>query len=46
MVMPGRIGEVRCMSTDAPVLTAELVVDGALPEQPAVSPDRIVTLVR
>ncbi|HTS96914.1 MAG TPA: S9 family peptidase, partial [Streptosporangiaceae bacterium] len=27
------------MSTDTPLLTAELVVDGAAPQQPAVSPD-------
>jgi dipeptidyl aminopeptidase/acylaminoacyl peptidase len=27
------------MSTDTPLLTAELVVDGAVPEEPAISPD-------
>jgi dipeptidyl aminopeptidase/acylaminoacyl peptidase len=32
-------GKARCMSEDAPELTAELVVDGAVPSQPAVSPD-------
>src|SRR5258708_10076206 len=32
-------GKARCMSEDAPELTAELVVDGAVPSQPVVSPD-------
>ena len=32
-------GKARCMSEDAPELTAELVVDGVVPSQPAVSPD-------
>src|ERR1700733_7441046 len=32
-------GEAHCMSTDTPLLTAELVVDGAVPRQPAMSPD-------
>lgn len=32
-------GKARCMSEDAPELTAELVVEGAGPSQPAVSPD-------
>src|SRR6202034_418547 len=32
-------GKARCMGEDAPELTAELVVDGAVPSQPAVSPD-------
>jgi dipeptidyl aminopeptidase/acylaminoacyl peptidase len=32
-------GKARCMSEDAPELTAEMVVDGAVPSQPAVSPD-------
>src|SRR5258708_34060667 len=32
-------GKARCMSEDAPELAAELVVDGAVPSQPAVSPD-------
>src|SRR3984885_6254985 len=32
-------GKARCMSEDAPELTAELVVDGAMPSQPVVSPD-------
>ena len=27
------------MSVDTPKLTAELVVDGAVPEQPEISPD-------
>src|ERR1700683_2542399 len=31
--------ERRCMSVDTPVLTAELVVDGAVPKQPEISPD-------
>ena len=29
----------RCMSEDAPELTAELVVDGVVPSQPVISPD-------
>src|SRR5260370_18832970 len=32
-------GKARCMSEDAPKLTAELVVDGAVPSQPVISPD-------
>src|SRR6202167_6470529 len=32
-------GKARCMSEDAPELTAELVVDGAVPSQPVISPD-------
>src|SRR3984957_10344533 len=32
-------GKARCMGEDAPELTAELVVDGAVPSQPVVSPD-------
>jgi hypothetical protein len=32
-------GKARCMSEDAPELTAELVVDGAVPSQPVVSLD-------
>jgi dipeptidyl aminopeptidase/acylaminoacyl peptidase len=32
-------GKARCMSEDAPELTAELVVDGDVPSQPAISPD-------
>ena len=32
-------GKARCMSEDAPELAAELVVDGAVPSQPVVSPD-------
>jgi len=32
-------GKARCMIEDAPELAAELVVDGAVPSQPAVSPD-------
>src|ERR1700728_177370 len=31
--------ERRCMSVDTPVLTAELIVDGAVPKQPEISPD-------
>src|SRR6202050_3052153 len=31
--------ERRCMSVDTRVLTAELVVDGAVPKQPEISPD-------
>src|ERR1700689_4241361 len=31
--------ERRCMSVDTRVLTAELVVDGAVPKQPEMSPD-------
>jgi dipeptidyl aminopeptidase/acylaminoacyl peptidase len=32
-------GKARCMSEHAPELTAELVVDGAVPAQPVISPD-------
>jgi dipeptidyl aminopeptidase/acylaminoacyl peptidase len=32
-------GKARCMSEDAPELTAGLVVDGAVPSQPVISPD-------
>jgi dipeptidyl aminopeptidase/acylaminoacyl peptidase len=32
-------GEARCVSEVAPELTAELVVDGAAPSQPVISPD-------
>ena len=32
-------GKARWMSEDAPELTAELVVDGAVPSQPVISPD-------
>src|SRR6202451_2318391 len=32
-------GKARCMSEDAPELTAEQVVDGAVPSQPVISPD-------
>jgi dipeptidyl aminopeptidase/acylaminoacyl peptidase len=32
-------GKARCMREDAPELTAELVVDGAVPSQPVISPD-------
>src|ERR1700729_3903413 len=32
-------GKALCMSEDAPELTAELVVDGAVPSQPVISPD-------
>jgi Prolyl oligopeptidase family len=32
-------GKARCMSEDAPELTAELVVDGTVPSQPVVAPD-------
>src|SRR5260221_3209885 len=32
-------GRARCMSEDAPELTAELVVDGAVASQPVISPD-------
>ena len=32
-------GKARCMSEDAPELTAELVVDGAVPLHPVISPD-------
>src|ERR1700755_531581 len=35
----GFAGRARCMSEDVPELTAELVVDGAVPSQPVVSPD-------
>jgi dipeptidyl aminopeptidase/acylaminoacyl peptidase len=32
-------GQERCMGEEAPELTAELVVDGAVPSQPVISPD-------
>src|SRR6516225_4902715 len=32
-------GEAHCMSMDTHVLTAELIVDGTLPQEPAMSPD-------
>ena len=32
-------GKAPCMGEDAPELTAELVVDGAVPSQPVISPD-------
>jgi dipeptidyl aminopeptidase/acylaminoacyl peptidase len=32
-------GRARCMSEDAPELTAEVVADGAVPSQPVISPD-------
>ena len=41
LLLNGRMfaGKARCMGEDAPELTAELVVDGAVPSQPVVSPD-------
>jgi hypothetical protein len=33
------MGEVSCMGKSTPVLTAELIVDGAVPRNPVISPD-------